>query len=68
MARAPSADLVAVEEDIRQAIGQAVSAVPPASRVGDEVVIPPRRHLVQARVAYAVLPAGGQAACIPERR
>jgi hypothetical protein len=39
------------EEDIRQVIGQEVSAVLHAYRAGDEVVIPHRSHLVQAQVA-----------------
>jgi hypothetical protein len=52
MARAPYArEVAAVEEDIRQVIGQEVSAVLHAYRAGDEVVIPHRSHLVQAQVA-----------------
>jgi ubiquinone/menaquinone biosynthesis C-methylase UbiE len=52
MARAPYArDVAAVEEAVRQAIGQEVSAVLHAYREGDEVVIPHRSHLVQAQVA-----------------
>ncbi len=50
MARAPYArDVAAVEEDVRQAIGQEVSAALHAYRDGDEVVIPHRSHLVQAQ-------------------
>ncbi|RPI49255.1 MAG: methyltransferase domain-containing protein, partial [Chloroflexi bacterium] len=52
MARAPYArDVAAVEEAVRQAIGQEVSAALHAYRDGDEVVIPHRSHLVQAQVA-----------------
>jgi ubiquinone/menaquinone biosynthesis C-methylase UbiE len=52
MARAPYArDVAAVDEDIRYAIGQEVSAALHAYRDGDEVVIPHRSHLVQAQVA-----------------
>jgi ubiquinone/menaquinone biosynthesis C-methylase UbiE len=52
MARAPYArDVAAVDEDVRQAIGQEVSAALHAYRDGDEVVIPHRSHLVQAQVA-----------------
>jgi ubiquinone/menaquinone biosynthesis C-methylase UbiE len=50
MARAPYArDVAAVEEDVRQAIGQEVSAALHAYRDGDEVIIPHRSHLVQAQ-------------------
>jgi ubiquinone/menaquinone biosynthesis C-methylase UbiE len=50
MARAPYArDVAAVEEAIRQAIGQEVSAALHAYRDGDEAVIPHRSHLVQAQ-------------------
>jgi ubiquinone/menaquinone biosynthesis C-methylase UbiE len=49
MARGPYArDVAAVEEDVRQAIGQEVSVALQAYRDGDEVVIPHRSHLVQA--------------------
>jgi ubiquinone/menaquinone biosynthesis C-methylase UbiE len=52
MARAPYArDVAAVDENIRHAIGQEVSAALRAYRDGDEVVIPHRSHLVQAQVA-----------------
>ena len=52
MARAPYArDLAAVEEAVRQAIGQEVSAALHAYRDGDDVIIPHRSHLVQAQVA-----------------
>ena len=52
MARAPYArDVAAVEEAVRQAIGHEVSAALHAYRDGDDVVIPHRSHLVQARVA-----------------
>jgi hypothetical protein len=52
MARAPYArEVAAVEEAVRQAIGQEVSATLHAYRDGDEVLIPHRSHLVQAQVA-----------------
>ena len=52
MARPPAArEVAAAEEDVRQAIGQEVSAALHAYRDGDEVVIPHRSHLVQAQVA-----------------
>jgi ubiquinone/menaquinone biosynthesis C-methylase UbiE len=52
MARAPYArEVAAVEEAVRQAVGQEVSAALDAYRAGDEVVIPHRSHLVQAQVA-----------------
>jgi ubiquinone/menaquinone biosynthesis C-methylase UbiE len=52
MARAPYArDVAAVEEAVRYAIGQEVSAALHAYRDGDEVVIPHRSHLVQAQGA-----------------
>jgi hypothetical protein len=52
MARAPYArEVAAVDEAARQAVGAEVSAALHASRDGDEVVIPHRSHLVQARVA-----------------
>jgi ubiquinone/menaquinone biosynthesis C-methylase UbiE len=52
MARAPYArDVAAVEEHVRQTIGQEVSAALHAYRDGDEVVIPHRSHLVQAQGA-----------------
>jgi ubiquinone/menaquinone biosynthesis C-methylase UbiE len=52
MARAPYArDVAAVEEAIRHAIGQEVSAALHAYRDGAEVVIPHRSHLVQAQGA-----------------
>jgi SAM-dependent methyltransferase len=52
MARAPYArDVAAVEEDVRQAIGQEVSAALHVYRDGDDVVIPHRSHLVQAQGA-----------------
>jgi ubiquinone/menaquinone biosynthesis C-methylase UbiE len=52
MARAPYArDVAAVEEAVRHAIGQEVSAALHAYRDGDEVVIPHRSHLVQAQKA-----------------
>jgi ubiquinone/menaquinone biosynthesis C-methylase UbiE len=52
MARAPYArDVAAVEEAVRQAIGQEVSAALHAYRDGDEVVIPHRSHLVQGQAA-----------------
>jgi ubiquinone/menaquinone biosynthesis C-methylase UbiE len=51
MARAPYArNVAAVEEDVRQAVGQEVSAALHAYRDGEEVVIPHRSHLVQAQV------------------
>jgi hypothetical protein len=43
--------VVGVEEVVRQAIGQEVSAALHAYRDGAEVVIPHRRHLVQAQAA-----------------
>jgi ubiquinone/menaquinone biosynthesis C-methylase UbiE len=50
MARTPYArDVAAVEEDVRQTIGQEVSAALQAYRDGDEAVIPHRSHLVQAQ-------------------
>jgi ubiquinone/menaquinone biosynthesis C-methylase UbiE len=52
MARSPYArDVAAVDEGIRQAIGQEVSAALHAYRDGDAVVIPHRSYLVQAQVA-----------------
>jgi ubiquinone/menaquinone biosynthesis C-methylase UbiE len=52
MARAPYArDVAAVEEAVRHAIGQEVSAALHAYRDGDEAVIPHRSHLVQAQGA-----------------
>jgi ubiquinone/menaquinone biosynthesis C-methylase UbiE len=52
MARAPYArDVAAVEEAVRQAIGQEVSAALHAYRDGNEAVIPHRSHLVQAQGA-----------------
>jgi SAM-dependent methyltransferase len=52
MARAPYArDVAAVEEHVRQTIGQEVSTALHAYRDGDEVVIPHRSHLVQAQGA-----------------
>jgi len=52
MARAPYArDVAAVEEAIRHAIGQEVSAALHTYREGAEVVIPHRSHLVQAQRA-----------------
>jgi ubiquinone/menaquinone biosynthesis C-methylase UbiE len=52
MARAPYArEVAAVEEAVRQAIGQEVSAALHVYRDGDEVLIPHRSHLVQAQVA-----------------
>jgi ubiquinone/menaquinone biosynthesis C-methylase UbiE len=52
MARAPYArDVAAVEEAVRHAIGQEVSAALHAYRDGDEAVIPHRSHLVQAQRA-----------------
>jgi ubiquinone/menaquinone biosynthesis C-methylase UbiE len=50
MARAPYArDVAAVEEDVRHTIGQEVSTALHAYRDGEEVIIPHRSHLVQAR-------------------
>jgi ubiquinone/menaquinone biosynthesis C-methylase UbiE len=52
MARVPYArEVAAVGEDVRQAIGQEVSAALHAYRDGDELVVPHRSHLVQAQVA-----------------
>jgi ubiquinone/menaquinone biosynthesis C-methylase UbiE len=52
MARAPYArDVAAVEEEVRQAIGQEVSAALHAYRDGDDCVIPHRSHLIQAQGA-----------------
>jgi hypothetical protein len=52
MARAPYArDVAAVEEAVRHAIGQEVSAALHAYRDGDEAVIPHRSHLVHAQRA-----------------
>ena len=52
MARAPYArDVAAVEEAVRQAIEQEVSAALHAYRDRDEVVIPHSSHLVQAQAA-----------------
>ena len=52
MARAPYArEVAAVEEAVRQALGQEVRTALHAYRDGDDVVIPHRSHLVQARVA-----------------
>jgi ubiquinone/menaquinone biosynthesis C-methylase UbiE len=52
VARAPYArDVAAVEEHVRQTIGQEVSTALHAYRDGDEVVIPHRSHLVQAQGA-----------------
>jgi hypothetical protein len=51
MARAPYARAVAaVEEGVRHAIGQEVSAALQGYRDGDAVVILHRSHLVQAQV------------------
>jgi hypothetical protein len=51
-ARAPYArEVAAVEEAVRQAVGEEVSAALQAYRDGDEVVIPHRSHLVQAQAA-----------------
>jgi hypothetical protein len=52
MARAPYArEVAAVEEAVRQAVGQELSAALHAYGDGDEVVIPHRSHLVHAQVA-----------------
>lgn len=52
MARAPYArEVAAVEEAVRRAIGQEVSAALRAHRDGDAVVIPHHSHLVQAQAA-----------------
>jgi ubiquinone/menaquinone biosynthesis C-methylase UbiE len=51
MARAPYArEVAAVEEAVRQAVGQEVSAALQGYRDGDEVEIPHRSHLLQAQV------------------